>query len=534
MAPDRAVFRRIDGAMETRTEVVVSPEDDAELRRVSITNHGSATRSLDLTSYAEVVLAPADADLAHPAFSNLFVETRSVPHRDAIICARRPRTGDARVYMIHVLSGRGRVGTPTQDETDRARFIGRGRTLERPAALLRGGSLSNTTGPVLDPIVSLRQSIRLPPGATARVAFTTAYAESEADANRLIEKYHDRRAVARALALASTHSQIELRHLNLTVEDTNLFQRLGGRIVSGDTRLRAAEAVEENRKGQRDLWKYGISGDIPIILAGVADSAGVPLVGELLRAHEYLRRKGLSFDLVVLNEHPSSYLQELQHQLQQLIDSCPEQPWIDKPGGVYLRRADLMPQEDRLLLRASARAVMDAAQGGLRNQLSRPQTYFSEESVMTRVAELDSPIQAPQATAPEPRRNLEMFNGYGGFLDGGQEYVIQTVLRARPCRPHRGRTSSPMQRSALPVPSRVPVTPGQATATTIVSLPGGTIPCRTSLAKPCSSATRRPGHSGRRLRCQPATASHTSRVTVTAIPCTSMGETSSHPSSFSS
>ena len=424
-APDRAVFRRIDGAIETRTEVVVSPEDDAELRRVSITNHGSTTRSLDLTSYAEVVLASPDADLAHPAFSNLFVETRSVPQRDAIICTRRPRTGDAPVYMIHVLSGRGRVGSPTQHETDRARFIGRGRTLEQPAALLRGASLSNTTGPVLDPIVSLRQSIRLPPGATARVAFTTAYAESEADANRLIEKYHDRRAVARALALASTHSQIELRHLNLTVEDTNLFQRLGGRVVSGDTRLRGAEAVEANRKGQRDLWKYGISGDIPIVLAGVADSAGVPLVAELLRAHEYLRRKGLSFDLVILNEHPSSYLQELQHQLQGLVDSSPEQPWVDKPGGVYLRRADLMPHEDRLLLRAAARAVMDAGQGGLRNQLSRPQTRFSEESVLTRVAELDAPIQVPQVPAHVPRRDLEMFNGHGGFLDGGQEYVIQ-------------------------------------------------------------------------------------------------------------
>ena len=424
-APDRAVFRRRDGDIETRTEIVVSPEDDAELRRVSVTNHGSTTRSLDLTSYAEVVLAAADADLAHPAFSNLFVETRGVPERDAIICARRPRTGDNRLYLVHVLSGRGRVGTATQYETDRARFLGRGRTLDRPAALLPGAALSNTTGAVLDPIVSLRQFLRLPPGATARVAFTTAYSESEADAIRLIEKYHDRRAVARALALASTHSQIELRHLNLTVEDTNLYQRLGGRLVSGDTRLRAADAVKENRRGQRDLWKYGISGDLPIVLAAVADSVSIPLVAELLKAHEYLRRKGLSFDLVVLNEHPSSYLQELQQQLQQLIDTSPEQPWIDKPGGIYLRRGDLMPPEDRLLLRASARAVMEGVQGGLRNQLAKPQTLFAEASSTMRTPEFTPPRSPPHA-AGAPHRELELFNGFGGFRDDGQEYVIQT------------------------------------------------------------------------------------------------------------
>jgi cyclic beta-1,2-glucan synthetase len=435
-APDRAVFRRTDGTLETRTEIVVSPEDDAELRRISVTNHGSTPRSLDLTSYAEVVLTAGDADLAHPAFSNLFVETRSVPDRDALLCARRPRTGDARLYLVHVLSGRSRVGAATQYETDRARFIGRGQTLRRPAALRRGVALSNTTGPVLDPIVSLRHSIRLAPGATARLAFTTAFAESEADAVRLIDKYHDRRAVARALALASTHSQIELRHLNLTVDDTNLFQRLGGRIVSGDIRLRAPEAIDENRRGQRDLWKYGISGDLPIVLATVTESAETPLVAELIRAHEYLRRKGLAFDFVILNEHPASYLQELQHQLQSLVDSSPEGPWIDKPGGVFLRRADLMPEEDRTLLRAAARAVMNGAQGGLRSQLSRPQAIFADDALLTPVPALDRPEgpQVPASLSPPPA-DLELFNGVGGFRADGQEYAIQTHGQGEPFPP---------------------------------------------------------------------------------------------------
>src|SRR5688500_7990891 len=164
LAPDRATYRRVDGQLETRTEIVVSTEDDVELRRISITNHGQETRSLDLTSYAEVVLAPPDADFAHPAFSNLFIETSAVPERDALICARRPRSGGARTYLFHLLSGRGRVGPATQFETNRARFIGRGRSLKEPIALTTTAPLSNTIGPVLDPIVALRQFVRLPPG----------------------------------------------------------------------------------------------------------------------------------------------------------------------------------------------------------------------------------------------------------------------------------------------------------------------------------------------------------------------------------
>jgi cyclic beta-1,2-glucan synthetase len=423
-ALDRAVWRRVDAGLETRTEVVVSPEDDVEIRRVSITNHTSEARSLDLTSYAEVVLAPGGADLAHPAFSNLFIETHAVREYDALICARRPRAGGEPVRLFHVLSGRGRIGTPTEFETDRARFVGRGRTLQSPAALDMGVFLSNTTGPVLDPIVSLRQSIRLAPGGTARLSFTTGFAESEVSARQLIEKYHDRRAVARAFALASTHGEVELRHLGLTLDDTMRFQRLGGRLLYGDPRLRSQDAALENRRGQSELWRHGISGDLPIVLARVADETGVRLFRDLLKAHEYLRHKGLAFDLVVLNEHAPSYLQGLQQSLQDVLDSSPEQAWADRPGGVFLRRADLVSPEDQLLLRATARAVMDATQGGLEQQLVRPDVPSRPlpPPVTVAPARLVASDARPSAEASD---GVEAFNGFGGFSDDGREYRVR-------------------------------------------------------------------------------------------------------------
>jgi len=433
-ALDRAVWRRLDADLEIRTEVVVSPEDDAELRRVSITNHSHRVRRLDLTSYAEVVLAPGEADLAHPAFSNLFIQTIAVPERDALICVRRPRAGTERAYLIHVLSGRGRVGGATQFETDRARFLGRGRTTECPLALVERHPLSNTTGAVLDPIVSLRQSIRLPPGGTARLAFTTGFADTEEGARRLVEKYHDRRAVARALALASTHSQIEMRHLGLSVEDTIRFQRLAGRLLYGDPRLRSAEAQHRNHHGQRELWKHGISGDYPILLLHLSELVELPLFRELLKAHEYLRGKGLWYDLVVVNGHGASYRQDLHDALRQIVESGPEQAWLDRPGGVFLLREDLMSPDDRNLLEAAARVVIHAANGNLHAQLGHLQAPFDPmpERALHVALSIRAPDDPRELTATDA---LEMFNGTGGFADKGREYLVHVRRTADPIRP---------------------------------------------------------------------------------------------------
>ena len=416
----------MDGGIETRTEIVVSPEDDAELRRVSVTNHGDKPRRLDLTSYAEVVLAPGDADLSHPAFSNLFVETRSVQRtrrahrRAAPPCRERSAVSRSRVERPRPR----RRADPVRDGPATVR---RTRRDTGPAAGSRadGAALEYDGRGARSDRQPSAARVRLPPGATARVAFTTGYAETEEAALLLIEKYHDRRAVARALALASTHSQIELRHLGLTVDQTMTFQRLGGRLVSGDARLRELETIEENRRGQQDLWKHGISGDLPIVVVRLTDAVGLPLVADLLKAHEYLRLKGLQFDLVILNEHPASYLQDLQEELQRMVESGPEQAWVDKPGGVFLRRADLMPREDQLLLRAVARAVMDAADGSLANQLARPHVPFVPGPTRSGLSDPATyVVSAPPSGIAPAADGLEMFNGLGGFAADGHEYVV--------------------------------------------------------------------------------------------------------------
>ncbi|HTE65933.1 MAG TPA: glucoamylase family protein, partial [Candidatus Binatia bacterium] len=345
-APDRAIFRRRDGAIDVHTEIAVSPEDNVELRRVSVINRGTAVREIELTSYAEVVLGNEGGDLAHPAFGNLFVETTLLPDRDAILCTRRPRGDEPRRYLVHVLASRGRVGGGAEFETDRERFLGRLGQVAMPQALRSRQPLSGSSGAILDPIVSLRQRVRLPPGATARLSFVTGYADSEEQARALIEKYHDRQAVARALDLAGGHSKAELRHLNLDDRQATVIQRLASRLRFADPRLRHPEAIARNRQSREALWRHGISGDLPILLVLIDQEGDHGVVREALKAHEYSRLKGFAFDLVILNEFGNGYRQEVQDQIGALIEASPSASWRDTPAGVFLRRSDSLTPDD--------------------------------------------------------------------------------------------------------------------------------------------------------------------------------------------
>jgi len=306
----RAEFRQLHGGMEIHTEISVSPEDDVELRRVTLTNHSHAQRVIELTSYAEVVLALPAADASHPAFSNLFVQTEFLRPRPAVFCTRRPRAqGEKPPWLLNFMVGQGGEQGEVSCETDRARFIGRGRTLAAPAALQSISPLSNTTGSVLDPISSLRRTVTLAPHGTARIDLVMGMAESREAALALVEKYYNPRMADRALDLAWTHSQVTLRHLNASEADAQLYARLAGTLVYANPARRAAPGVLlNNRRGQSGLWAYGISGDAPIVLLRISDPTRIELVRQLLQAHSYWRMKGLPVDLVILSKEPRSKL----------------------------------------------------------------------------------------------------------------------------------------------------------------------------------------------------------------------------------
>lgn len=419
----RAEFRRMDLSLETHTEIVVSPEDDIELRRVHITNRSRKRRTIEVTSYAEVVLVPALAEEMHPAFSNLFVETAVDEAHHAIICTRRPRTAEEQVpWMFHLMKVNDAEIKSITYETDRNRFIGRGHSINNPKVMGRDADLSGSKGAVLDPVVAMRYRIVIEPHASVIVDMITGIAESKELCNILVEKYQDHHLTNRVLELAWTHSQVILRQINATEPDAQLYARLAGSIIFANDSLRTDPAVIiKNQRGQSGLWGYSISGDLPIVLLQIEDSSNIELVKQMIQAHAYWRMKGLMVDLVIWNEDHGGYRQVLQNQILALLTPGAASDIKDQPGGIFIRSSDQISNEDRILFQTVARVVISDRFGSLEEQIGRRTKlktaipYFSPAK-----------FYATSYTAVAPVEELQFFNGIGGFSKDGKEYVITT------------------------------------------------------------------------------------------------------------
>ncbi|MBV6273624.1 cyclic beta 1-2 glucan synthetase [Alcaligenaceae bacterium CGII-47] len=445
----RAEFHRRDHGFEIHTEMVVSPEDDIELRRSHITNHARHRRVIELTSYAEVVLATSASDDLHPAFGNLFVQTEIIESESAILCTRRPLSPQAQApWMLHRMAAHGADIEQISYETDRALFVGRGRTLVEPQAMVDRDALQGSQGSVLDPIVAIRYRIALEPEQSVTVDIVTGVADTRSLCRALIDKYQDRYLADRVFELSWTHSQVILRQLNATEANAQLYARLASSILYRNASLRADPSIlVQNRQGQSGLWSYAISGDCPIVLLQVKDIKNISLVRQMVQAHAYWRRKGLIVDLVIWNEDRASYRQVLQDQITGLIAAGIETHPTDRPGGIFVRPGDQVSDEDRILLQSVALVIIDDTKGTLIEQVNRlalPEpnipkfipTWNRREAnhrtrALTGPRETEShnsepalSTEYPPPTPAMPARELILSNDFGGFTPDGKEYVI--------------------------------------------------------------------------------------------------------------
>jgi len=419
-APDKAEYLRTDGELETHVEIAVSPEDDVEVRRLVFTNRGHEARRLEVTSYFEIALTSQGSDQAHKSFSNLFVETEALEATYAVLFSRRPRSStESRIWGLHLVAC-DQEPCDWSYETDRAAFLGRLQGADAPVAVKRGGELSRSVGPVLDPCCALRRTIEIPAGHTARLVYATGIAESREQAIRLTEKYHDVHSAQRAIDLAWTAAQLELRDLGISPAEAVTLERLGSRLLLTEPHspLKVKTAVE-NGLPLSGLWSIGISGDNPILLVRVEELEHAPLVRQALLAHQYWSHKGLVGDLVIVNTRPTGYADELEDRLRLLVRTGHALQMLDRPGGVFLRRVDQMHPDVYNLLMSVARATLEGDGGSIELQLNRrglhpaPQRDF----IPSRSA---APFPPPEFVRPE----LHFDNGTGGFDPSTGEYVI--------------------------------------------------------------------------------------------------------------
>jgi cyclic beta-1,2-glucan synthetase len=420
---DRAQISRKDGPIRTVLEIMVSSDEDAEVRHLSLTNEGRGAREIELTSYAEVVLSQPQSDSAHPAFSKMFIQTEFAAEHAALLATRRPRdAGQAQLWMVHFCCLGGEAVGGVQFETDRARFIGRGHALRDAVSILEARPLSNTVGTVLDPVLALRRRVRIDPGATVHIAFWTGIGSSRAQALSLVDKFGSEAAFQRAKALSSAKAQAQLGDLRVTCEDTQLFQDIAGRVLYSDASLRAPlKLLDNNQLGQATLWSHGVSGDLPIVLVKVDGQADVDVATQLLRAQAYWQSKCLSVDLVVLNAASPVAAAAVQTALDSGIAGSQQasDANLKGRGAVIALRADAMTNEHLDFLQVAARAVFGAGCGSPREQLAR----CIEREPAARLRRENSGEDL-RTHAPHLLPALEYFNGLGGFDAEGREYVV--------------------------------------------------------------------------------------------------------------
>lgn len=364
---DKAEFKRMDGDIQTHTEITISPEDDTEVRRISLTNRGSNEVILEVTSYCEITLAPYNADIVHPAFSNLFISTEFDEEAGCLLANRRPRSkGQTKPWMMQIINVEGESVSNLQYETSRLNFIGRGRTLANPAVMDSNAPLQNNVGAVLDPVMSLRRRIKIKPGQTLRVAIATGIAFSREEAVSLAKKYQEYHNITRIFELAWTRSMLEMKYMNIKSTAVNLFQIMASKIIYISPLLKEREEfIKKISKHQKDLWPYGISGDLPIVVLLIKQENDIDYVKRMLKAHEFWVNRGLAVDLVILNREDTSYLQPLQNTIRDLLSLRRN----TNSGGIYLHNKNSMNDEMMQFLLGIARLVIDTERGSFIRQI---------------------------------------------------------------------------------------------------------------------------------------------------------------------
>ncbi len=419
-----AEFQSVIHQFQSRLQVAVCPEDDMELRQLTLTNLSRRARTIEITSYAEPVMLAGRAEAAHPALHKLFVTASPFPDKAALLFTRRPLSADEHPpWMFHFLGvAGGLVLRGPSYETDRAAFIGRNRSLRNPAALDLPGPLPDRAGYASDPVAAIRYRVRVEPGRSIQVNAFLGVAATREAAEIYVDRCRDPHMAERVFSLAWTRSQVLLLQLRIREADAQHYARLAGSLFfAGPHRRCRASIIAANRRNQAALWSYGISGDRPIVLLSITDIANLDLVRSLVQAHSYWRQKGLEADLVIWSEAFAGYRQDLLAAIVGLVQAGTEGKLLDQPGGIFVRNIDLVPEDDRILFRAAARLVFSDRYGTLEEQIDRRVVPEAD------IPEL-APKRQPEKPAPPPSlpfRELEFFNGLGGFTRDGREYVIQ-------------------------------------------------------------------------------------------------------------
>ena len=451
---DRVQFDAVGSDFAATTTVLVSPEDDTEIRTVSIHNLSDSAVTYEVISCFEAVLADARADEAHPAFSNLFIQTAWHPEWRALVMARKPRLhSDKTLSIAHFLAETDAEIVSLDCIADRRYFLDR----NADRSQLQPGTQSWLQKPDtaqaqpingLDPVACLRVKVHVAAGSIARLSFATTASAERADLAARIDTYLQAIHVERATRMAATLAQVRLRDLGLSLDENAALQDLTTALMYTSPRLVADAAPVD----QRLLWRFGISGDKPILLVRIHSNEGLPLVQSLLRAQPWWSFGGLAVDILVLNSEANSYLSPLQREILALRDRLNQQvqqSFASNDGaGFFLLREHEVSSAEKATMAGLARVVFTADGRALETQVSVLRSVWSEsrravEHLRVLPQPADSVSQKTDVAADAALPAATVHAPDGRFNETGSEFEFFVHANSKPPRPWVNVISNP-------------------------------------------------------------------------------------------
>ena len=435
---DRVWFSAAWSEVEASTTVWVSPEDDIEFRRVVLRNLGDRILDLELMSSFEVTLADARADESHPAFQNLFVTAEWQGLHQALVYERKARLSTEKgLLAAHFIAESEPQTDGVRIQVDRQRWLGRNRDASRPLASFdeppetaqNGDGVKLDTG--LDPVAAFSVRVHIPARSQVRITFCTAAADNRATLRAVIDKYRQPSNVERASMMSATLAGIRLREMGLNAETFAAIQVLTTPLALTLTRAHARESDPSAVCDRRLLWRFGISGDRPIVLVTAGVEQGVGLLRSLAQALRRWSWGGIACDLVVVNHEPASYVMALRQQITALKDAhaaaLHAQPGAAETGFFVLASTDVQPDE-MSTLRTLARVRLNADGRPLAHHVQELADVH-DKALEERQAISSAALPAEMGAEIVPRRPR------GDFAQASGEFRFDVTALVRPAKP---------------------------------------------------------------------------------------------------
>ena len=427
--PDKIEQEMTNENIKTKIETIIAPDEPVEIRKVTFENLGNDEEILEITSYFEPILSSKEQDYAHPAFNNLFLIFDYDTETNSIVVRRKKRsTNEQEIYAVANLYTNSEMIGDLEYEIDAEKFIGRG-NFGIPQMVKNSNPLSKKIGLVTESVLALKRTIKIRAKEKVTVNLIIAVGEEKEKALENIKKYKIEENIEKAFELSKAKNEAQLRYLRIKGKDIRNYQKILSYIIfNNPTKRINIEKVSKKKYMQSELWKYGISGDIPIILVKIKDLNEAHVIKEVLKAYEFSRTKNFEIELVIIDEEKHSYENYLREEIESIILNSQMAYLKNIRGGIFELSKNEISKQDLELLEFVASIVIDASKGGLENALKDLEEEYLEKykdisnEKENIIIEQEDNENIDILEQPEEKK---YYNEYGAFSEDGKEYLIR-------------------------------------------------------------------------------------------------------------